>query len=72
MEKFVDILAEIDKTREAIKAAGTKEDELIDKYMKICDLKERHEAKKASEEKMIEASEKSKDLKITLKILKNN
>lgn len=72
MEKFIDILAEIDKTREAIKAAVTKKDELIDKYIKICDLKERHEAKKTSEKEIIEASEKSKDLKITLKILKNN
>lgn len=72
MEKFVDILAEIDKTREAIKASEAKEYELIDNYMKISDLKERHEAKKASENEIIETSEKSKDLKITLKILKNN
>lgn len=72
MEKFANILAEIDKTREAIKAAGTKEDELIDNYMNISDLKERYETKKALEKEMIEASEKSKDLKITLKILKNN
>ena len=72
MEKFVDILAEIDKTREAIKASEAKEDELIDNYMKICDLKERHEVKKASEKEITEVSEKTKDLKITLKILKNN
>ena len=49
MEKFVDILAEIDKTREAIKASEAKENELIDNYRKICDLKERHETKKVLE-----------------------
>lgn len=72
MEKFVNILKKIDETREAIKSAEARENELVESYVNISDLKERHEAKKASEGKMIEASEKSKDLKITLKILKNN
>ena len=58
MEKFVNILTEIDKTREAIKAAETKEHELIDNYMKINDR--------------IKVSEEKQDLQITLKILKNN
>lgn len=72
MEKFVNILAEIDKTREAIKTATTKEDELVDHYMSMSNLKERCEAKKATENDMIKISEKKQDLQITLKILQNN
>ena len=72
MEKFVNILAEIDKTREAIKTAKAKEDELVDHYMSMSDLKERCEAKKATENDMIKISEKKQDLQITLKILQNN
>ena len=72
MEKFVNILAEIDKTREAIKAAKAKEDELVDHYMIMSDLKERCEAKKATENDMIKISEKKQDLQIALKILQNN
>ena len=72
MEKFVNILAEIDKTREAIKTAKAKEDELVDHYMIMSDLKERCEAKKATENDMIKISEKKQDLQITLKILQNN
>ena len=72
MEKFVNILAEIDKTREAIRTAKAKEDELVDRYMSMSDLKERCEAKKATENDMIKISEKKQDLQITLKILQNN
>ena len=72
MEKFVNILAEIDKTREAIKTAKAKEDELVDHYTSMSDLKERCEAKKATENDMIKISEKKQDLQITLKILQNN
>ena len=72
MEKFANILTEIDKTREAIKTAKAKEDELVDRYMSMRDLKERCEAKKATENDMIKISEKKQDLQITLKILQNN
>ena len=72
MEKFVNILAEIDKTREAIKTAKAKEDELVAHYTSMSDLKERCEAKKATENDMIKISEKKQDLQITLKILQNN
>ena len=61
MEKFVNILAEINKTREAIKAAKAKEDKLVDHYMSMSDLKERCEAKKATDD-MIKISEKKQDL----------
>ena len=72
MEKFVNILAEINKTGEAIKTATTREDELVAHYMSMSDLKERCEAKKATENDMIKTSEKKQDLQITLKILQNN
>ena len=72
MEKFVNILAEINKTREAIKTAKAKEDELVAHYMSMSDLKEHCEAKKATENDMIKISEKKQDLQITLKILQNN
>ena len=72
MEKFVNILTEINKTREAIKTAKAKEDELVDHYMSVSDLKECCEAKKTTENDMIKISEKKQDLQITLKILQNN
>ena len=72
MEKFANILTEIDKTREAIKTTKAKEDELVAHYMSMSDLKERCEAKKATENDMIKISEKKQDLQITLKILQNN
>ena len=72
MKKFIDILEEIEQTSGAIKAAESKENELIENCMKIDNLKERHEAKKNAENDMIKASEEKKDLQITLKILKSN
>ena len=72
MKKFIDILKEIEQTSGAIKAAESKENELIENCMKIDNLKERHEAKKNAENDMIKASEEKKDLQITLKILKSN
>ena len=72
MKKFIDILKEIEQTSGAIKAAESKENELIENCMKIDNLKERYEAKKNAENDMIKASEEKKDLQITLKILKSN
>ena len=72
MKKFIDILKEIEQTSGAIKAAESKENELIENCMKIDNLKERHEAKKNAENDMIKASEEKKDLQITIKILKSN
>lgn len=72
MEKFVNILAEINKTREAIKTATTKENELIDHYMSISNLKERCEAKKVTNNDIIKTTERRQDLQIALKILQNN
>ncbi len=72
MKKYIDILEEIKQTYGAIKAAEARESELVESYMKICDLRERHEARKAAENDMIKASAEKKDLQITIKILKNN
>lgn len=72
MKKFIDILEEIKQTHRAIKAAEARENELVESYMKICDLRERHEARKAAENDMMKASEEKKNLQITIKILKNN
>lgn len=72
MKKYIDILEEIKQTYGAIKTAEARENELVESYMKICDLRERHEARKAAESDMMKASEEKKDLQITIKILKNN
>lgn len=65
MEKFVNILTEINKTREAIETATTREDELIDHYMSISNFKE-------IKIKEIKITERKQDLQIALKILQNN
>ena len=72
MKKFIDILEEIKQTRKAITAAEVRENELVESYMKLGDLRERHEARKAVENDLTKASEKKKDLQITLKILQSN
>ena len=72
MKKFIDILEEIKQTRKAITAAEARENELVESYMKICDLRERYEARKAAENDMMKASEEKKNLQITIKILNNN
>lgn len=73
MEKFVNILTEINKTREAIKTETIRENELINHYMSMTNLKERCEAKKATNNDLIKTTERRKqDLQIALKILQNN
>lgn len=72
MKKYVEILEEIKRTGEAIRAAEAKENELVESYMKVCDLRGRHEARKAVEGEINENSQHKKDLEITRKILKNN
>lgn len=62
MKKFVNILAEIDKTREAIRNTEATEKKLIN-CTGIDDLKDEY---------IIKTNEKKQDLQITLKILQNN
>lgn len=72
MKKFAEILDDIKQTSEAIKTTGARENELVESYMTVCDLRERHEAQKAVENEMLENSERKKDLVLTRKILTNN
>lgn len=72
MKKFVEILEEIKQTCEAIRAAEANEKKLIDSYIKLEDIKSRIAKKRAVESEMIKNSENIKNLKITMKILKNN
>lgn len=72
MKKYIEILEEIKRTGEAIRAAEARENELVESYMKVCDIREHHEARKAVEGEIMENSEHKKDLQITIKILKNN
>ena len=72
MKKFVEILEEIKKTREAEKTAEAKEKALIDSYMNIESIKSRIEKKKAVEHEITENGETIKNCKIAIKILKNN
>lgn len=72
MKKYIEILEEIKRTGKAIRTAEVRENELVESYMKVCDLRERHEARKAVESEMNKNSEHKKDLELTRKILKNN
>ena len=72
MKKFNEVLEEIKATHEAIRAAEANEKKLIDSYIKLEDIKSRIAKKRDVESEMIENSENIKNLKITMKILKNN
>lgn len=72
MKKFVEILGEIKKTGEAIRVAEANEKQLVDSFIELEDIKSRIAKKRAVENEMIENSENIKNLKITMKILKNN
>lgn len=72
MKKYIDILEDIKQTQEAIKEVEVRGNELVESYMKLGDLRERHEARKAVENDMIKVSEEKKNLQITIKILKSN
>ena len=69
MKKYVEILEEIKRTDEAIRAAEARENELVDSYMKVCDLRERHQAQKAVEGEIVENQQHKKDLELARKIL---
>lgn len=72
MKKFVEILEEIKQAGEAIRVAEANEKKLIDEYIKVEDIKSRIAKKRAVETDMTVNSENIKNLKITIKILKNN
>lgn len=72
MKKFTEVLEDIKATQEAIKAAEADGKKLIDSYISLEDIRSRIAKKKAIEADMVANTEKIKDLKISLKILKNN
>lgn len=72
MKKFVEILEEIKQANKALQAAEANEKQLVDSFVKLEDIKNRIAKKKAVENEMNENSENIKNLKITIKILKNN
>lgn len=72
MKKYVEILDAIKAAENGIRAAEQKEDELINSYMKVPDIEGKIAAHKAVENEIIENSERKKDLKLTVKILKHN
>ena len=72
MEKFTEILKEVNKTYQTIKEMEEKSKGLQNTYLTIMDLKERHEKRKAVENDLVRLEEKKKDLQITVKILNSN
>lgn len=72
MKKYIEIIEEIKRTGDAIQAAEIRKNELVESYMKICDIRKRYEAKKAIESEVNENTKHKTDLRITMKILKNN
>lgn len=72
MKKFNDILKDVNKTYQKIKAVEEKIEELQNTYLNIMDIKERHEKRKTVENELVRLEEKKKDLQITIKILNSN
>lgn len=72
MKKFNEIIRDVNKTYQKIKAVEEKQQELENTYLNIMDIKERHEKRKTVENEMIRLEEKKKDLQITIKILNSN
>lgn len=72
MKKFNEIIKEVNKTYQKIKAVEEKTNELQNTYLNIVNLKERHEKRKTVENELVRLEEKKKDLQITIKILNNN
>lgn len=72
MKTYNEILKDIEKARKALKASEEKEQNIIDLIYNARDLKNKIEIKKDHHEEMKKTSEKINDLKITIKLLKNN
>lgn len=72
MKKFKDIIKDVNKASQKIKALEEKTEELQNTYLNIIDIKERHEKRKSVENELIRLEEKKKDLQITIKILNSN
>ena len=72
MLKFKEALQEVKKTSEAITAAKNNETRLVNSYMELESLVDRHDARKANEADLIKNTENIQRLELTRKILRNN
>lgn len=72
MKTYNEILKDIEKARKAIKAAEEKEQNISDKIFNAPNFIARAEIKKEHATELNKISEKLNDLKITIKLLKNN
>lgn len=72
MKKFTDIIKNVNKAYQKIKALEEKTEELQNTYLNIMDIKEKHEKRKSVENELVRLEEKKKDLQITIKILNSN
>lgn len=72
MKTFSEILKDIEATRKAIDKSENNEKRLEDEWTSVLDMKERHEKRKALEAEWIAASQETRNLRLSLHILKNN
>ena len=72
MKKFTEILKEIGATRAMIEESKANEKRIENKWLQKIDIFERHEAHKTFTEEWTKAQEKTNDLQLSIKLLKNN
>lgn len=72
MEKFANILKEVNKMYQKIQEVEEKTKVLQNTYLTIMDIKERHEKRKTVKNDLVRLEEKKKDLQIAIKILNSN
>jgi hypothetical protein len=72
MKTYNEILKDIEKAKKALKAQEAKQNALIDEIYNGNDLKSKMEKRKENDATIIKAEQKILDLKITIKLLKNN
>lgn len=72
MKTFNEIFQDIETTYEAIKKSEANEKRLEAEWTSILDMKERHEKRKALEAEWSAAGQETKDLYLSLYLLKNN
>lgn len=72
MKTYNEILKEIEKARKALKAMEEKQDALINEVYNAADLRAKAALRKENNNAIIKADQKIIDLKLTIKLLKNN
>jgi hypothetical protein len=72
MKTYNEILKDIEKAKKALKAAEAKQDALINEIYSAGDLKSKAATRKENNTAIIKTEQKILDLKLTIKLLKNN